>query len=172
MTPSISYRIDSLIQAMSDIVLPAIDTDKGLAREQAQLIVAHLQLMKRQLPQALAFDALELQAASKLAHRLLELEPAIAGLAEHRQAVEAALSAAPGLADPQDAIRQVNHASEALVRALRAHAPRAAIDAMTAAVLEHTRDQSLRNRIWFASNGFDSERDRLPPIEFLLTAGN
>ena len=32
MTPSISARIDSMVQAMDDIVLPSIDENNNLAR--------------------------------------------------------------------------------------------------------------------------------------------
>lgn len=170
MTPSIPYRIDSLIQAMCDIVLPAIEADKSLAREQAQLIVAHLHLLKRQLPQAEAFDQLELQAAAQLARQILELDVGNAALAACRQALDLALSEAPRLANVQDAIRQIDGAAENLVRALRLHADRPTIDAMTAMALAHARTRSLRNRIWFGSNGFDSERDSLPGFDTLFAA--
>ncbi|MGQ0620557.1 MAG: hypothetical protein ACT4QA_11665 [Panacagrimonas sp.] len=170
MTPSIPYRIDSLIQAMCDIVLPAIDADKSLEREQAQLIVAHLHLLKRQLPQAEAFDQLELHAAASLARQLLELESGNTALTACRQTLDSALGEAMRHANAQDAIRQIGGATENLVRALRTHAARPAIDAMTATVLAHAAKRSLRHRIWFASNGFDSERDGLPSLETLFAA--
>ncbi|MGQ0696776.1 MAG: hypothetical protein ACT4PZ_00905 [Panacagrimonas sp.] len=168
MTPSIPYRIDSLIQAMCDIVLPAMEADKSLAREQAQLIVAHLHLLKRQLPQAEAFDQLELQAAASLARQLLELESDNTALNACRQALDSTLIEPTRHANAQDAIRQIDGAVENFVRALRVHAARPAIDAMTTMVLAHARERSLRNRIWFSSNGFDSERDGLPGFDTLF----
>lgn len=171
MTPSIPHRIDSLIQAMRDIVLPAIGPDKSLACEQAQLIVAHLHLMQRQLAQAPAFDELQLQAASRLAQKLLALESDAVELLDHRTILTVALDEAPSEASPHAATRRINAASETLVRALRAHADRGVIDAMTATVLAHAREHSLRSRVWFASNGFDSERDSLPAFESLFAVG-
>jgi hypothetical protein len=168
MTPSISARIDSMIQAMHDIVLPSIEADKSLAREQGQLVVAHLNLMKKQLAHADAFDRIELAAAVQLGLRLLELTTADPGVASDRQALLAAISEGQLLPDRQDAIRAVNGATENFVRALRRHGERSSIDAMTRTVLALTQEQSRRNLIWFASNGFDAERDSLPSIESLF----
>jgi hypothetical protein len=180
MTPSIAYRIDSLIQALDDIVLPAIDTDKSLAREQGQLVVAHLHLMKQQLAQADAFDRSELEAAAKLGQQLLAQTAEDAGLADARRTLQAALNEAlPNVlekalqkadrpAQLQDTIRALNGAIEHFVRTLRLHASRGSIDATTSTVLAHARQQSRRNRIWFASNGFDSERDSLPGYDSLF----
>lgn len=172
MTPSIASRIDSMIQAMGDIILPAIEADKSLAREQAQLVVAHLHLMRQQLAHADAFDRIELAAAVRLGQQLLELAAGEASLTENRQTLQSALSEGERLADRQDAIRAVNGATENFVRALRLHGGRSSIDAMTSAVLAHTQEQSRRNRIWFASNGFDAERDSLPGVESLFPAAS
>jgi hypothetical protein len=168
MTPSISARIDSMIQAMDDIVLPAIEADKNLAREQAQLVVAHLHLIKKQLAHADAFDRIELASAVQLGLRLIELTKADPGVASDRQTLKAAISEGGSLPDRQDAIRAVNGATETFVRALRQFGERGSIDAMTSTVLSFAQEQSRRNLIWFASNGFDAERDSLPSIESMF----
>jgi hypothetical protein len=168
MTPSILARIDSMVQAMGDIVLPAIEADKNLAREQAQLVVAHLHLMKKQLAHADAFDRIELAAAVQLGRQLLELAAADTGVASDRQALQAAISEGESVPDRQDAIRAVNGGTENFVRALRQRGERSSIDAMTRTVLALAQEQSRRNLIWFASNGFDAERDSLPSIESLF----
>lgn len=168
MTPSIPSRIDSLIQAMSDIILPALDADKSLAHEQAQLVIGHLHLMKRQLARADAFDRSELADAVRLAQQSLELTADDTGVVKERTSLRAALNEAERLPELQDAIRVVNGAIENFVRALRLQAGRHSIDTVTSAVLAHAREKSQRNRIWFASNGFDAERDSLPGIETLF----
>ena len=170
MTPSISARIDSMIQAMGDFVLPAIDTDKSLAREQGQLVVAHLHLMQKQLAHADAFDRLELAAAVQLGLQLLELVAGDVGVIGDWQALQAALDEGQRLPGRQEAIRAVNGATEGFVRALRLRGSRSSVNAMTGAVLTHMQEQSRRNRIWFASNGFDAERDSLPGLESLFPA--
>jgi hypothetical protein len=168
MTPSISARIDSMILAMDDIVLPSIEADRNLAREQGQLVVAHLHLMKRQLAHADAFDRIELAAAVQLGLRLLELTAADRGVASDSQALQEAISGGESLPDRQDAIRAVNGATESFVRALRQRGERSSIDTMTSTVLAFAQKQSRRNLIWFASNGFDAERDSLPSIESMF----
>lgn len=171
MTPSFSHRIDSFIQAMSDIVLPAIESDKSLAREQAQLIIAHLNLIKQQLPLADSFDRLELNLATELGLHLVELCRNDELLTEARLALEVALSAAEHFSNSQDAIRYVNGSIEQLIRTIRIHSGRGLIEAATKSVLAHAKERSLLNRIWFASNGFDSERDALPTIASLFEKG-
>lgn len=170
MTPSISARIESMIQAMDDIVLPAIDIEKSLAQEQGQLVVAHLLLIKTQLSHADAFDRLELEAAVALGQQMLEIATGDQGLSRDRQALQNALGEGQRVADRQEAIRAVNRATEAFVRSLRLRGSRSNIDAITGTVLAHSLEQSRRNRIWFASNGFDAERDRLPDLESLFQA--
>lgn len=172
MTPSITYRIDSLIQALNDIVLPAVEADKSLAREQGQLVVAHLHLMKRQLAQADAFDRMELDAARSLGAQLLQQARDDATLAAASSSLQDALArSSTHQPDLQGAIRALNGAIEQHVRTVRQLAGRHSIDAMTAAVLAHGREQSRRNRIWFGGNGFDAEHDSLPGIDTLFAAG-
>lgn len=168
MTPSFSYRIDSMIQAMTDIVLPAIDGEKSLAIEQAQLVMAHLGLMKTQLPLASKFDELELQACQSLANELLELSSQHPEVADAHQQLHLATNSPAGGIELQHEIRAINGALENLVRAIRADSTRELIDATSTAVLNHTRQQSLRNRIWFASNGFDANAANLPPSDSLF----
>lgn len=168
MTPSISARLDSMIQAMDDILLPAIEADKSLAREQGQLVVAHLNLMKKQLAHADDFDRIELGAAVHLGQRLLEITTGDPGVVSDRQALQAAIDEGKALPVRQEAIRAVNGATENFVRALRQSGERSSIDAMTSTVLALSHEQSRRNLIWFASNGFDAERDSLPGIESLF----
>ena len=168
MTPSFSYRIDSMIQAMADIVLPAIDGEKSLAIEQAQLVIAHLGLMKTQLPLATKFDELELQACQVLANTLLEITANQSTLADARQQLKlAAQTPAVGI-ELQEEIRAVNGALENLIRVVRSSSNRELIEATSKAVLAHTQQQSLRNRVWFASNGFDADAANLPTTDSLF----
>ena len=168
MTPSISARIDSMVQAMDDIVLPSIDENNNLAREQAQLVIAHLNLLKKQFAHADAFDRIEMANAVQLGRQLLELTTADAGVAGDRPVLEAAINAGQALPDRQGALRAVNGATEAFIRALRQRGERRSIDAMTRAVLALSQEQSRRNLVWFASNGFDADRDSLPSIESMF----
>ncbi len=168
MTPSIAFRIDSMMQALSDIVLPAIGTDKNLAREQAQLVMAHLMLIRGQLDRAVDYDRMELLAATALADRLLPLAqggPRISGAA---QATRSVLGEIGEIEDRQDAIRRINQAMEDLMRASRVDGDTASQAAISSAVFAHAKEHSLRNRVWFGANNFDADRASLPDIASLF----
>lgn len=49
-------QLQSMIKAMHDIVLPAVDADNRLAQEQARLVIATLQLVAKRLPLAYRYD--------------------------------------------------------------------------------------------------------------------
>lgn len=57
MMPSIGLRLATLRRAVNEVILPAIAPDNALAREQAQLVAAHLELLARQLDDAPRIDA-------------------------------------------------------------------------------------------------------------------
>lgn len=64
-------QLQSMIKAMSDIVLPAVDTDNRLAQEQARLVIATLQLVAKRLPIAYRYDRDELGRYLTLSRDLL-----------------------------------------------------------------------------------------------------
>lgn len=165
MTPSFSYRIDSMIQAVTDIVIPAIRQEESLAMEQIQLVVAHLTLMKTQLPMAEEFDKLELAEAVELAGQLINLssenDVRLDAATEHLQMI---LANVEEQEHRQLAIRHVNSSLEELFRDIRSFASRGTIDAATTLVMAYGKRRAYVNRIWFASNGFDADTENLPPL--------
>lgn len=64
-------QIQSMIKAMSDIILPAVDADNRLAQEQARLVIATLQLVAKRLPIAYRYDRDELGRYLNLSRDLL-----------------------------------------------------------------------------------------------------
>jgi hypothetical protein len=172
-TPTIPDRIDSMIQTMADIVIPAIGADSSLARDQAQLVMAHLLLIKTQLPYADRFDADELSSAVELARKLIEIAKGGAetqdGAARLAQAVDGAEGVDPAVRHM--AYRAVCAASEDLVRAGRLDGDAATVIETAAAVRDHARRKVERDRIWFRDSGFDAEKDSLPPLSSLFEPG-
>src|ERR1700756_539308 len=65
-----AVQIKSMVKAMTDVVLPAIDPANKLAQEQARLVIGMLGLMAQQLPLQFRFDCDELA-------RLLQLAAAL-----------------------------------------------------------------------------------------------
>ena len=64
-------QIQSMVKAMIDVVLPAVDPAHKMAQEQARLIIGTLQLIAQRLPIAYRYDCDELRRYVALAHALL-----------------------------------------------------------------------------------------------------
>ena len=45
MNPSIELRIKTMVRALTEIIIPAIDRDNSLAQEQAGLLIGHLHVL-------------------------------------------------------------------------------------------------------------------------------
>jgi hypothetical protein len=170
MTPSIPDRFDSMIQTLADIVIPAIKDDNDLAREQTQLVIAHLAMIRTQLPFADRFDREELESAVALARQLIELAQG----GEVTRAAAAALQQAITAADPAnpltrcDANRAINAASEDIVRAVRIDGAGDAASRIARIVLDDANRKVMRDRIWFQDSGFDAERASLPCLSSMF----
>lgn len=64
-------QIQSMIKAMIDVVLPAVDEENKLAQEQARLIIGTLQLVAKRLPIAYRYDVDELRRYVGLAQDMM-----------------------------------------------------------------------------------------------------
>lgn len=53
-------QIQSMIKALTDVVLPAVDADNKLAHEQTRLVIGLLGLMGKQIPMQFQYDCDEL----------------------------------------------------------------------------------------------------------------
>lgn len=159
MLPSIELRIQNLVKALSQVVLPAIDPGNGLAREQAQLVIAHLHLIAQQWTRAPAFEAGSLAALQALAERLADL--ADGGRVTSQAGAE--LRSALG----RDFATLGNAVARLIVATGEDGAPafRAQLDEQ---VLEYGAHQAWRERVWFAGSGLDPDRASLPSIDEML----
>ncbi|MGE4303664.1 MAG: hypothetical protein AB7E24_06470 [Novosphingobium sp.] len=173
MTPNMSDRLDSIIQAMSDVILPAIDSQQSLAREQAGLVMAHLNMIRAQLPLVDSFEHVELNAAKALASSLIPLARGGAQTSATRAQLEALMqqSAATTSVDRQTSLAALNAAMEDLVRHSRVDGEAGAAAHIAAQVLIATQQSAQRNRIWFNGSGFDAQQDELPLRRTLLSDG-
>ena len=64
-------RLASIVRSLTDIILPSLPGDAGLAQEQAHLAIGHLQIIRAQLDALPAFEAEELSDARLLGLALL-----------------------------------------------------------------------------------------------------
>lgn len=156
-----TFQIPTLIKAMTDVVMPAVDPDNKLAQEQAQLIVGCLHLMAQRLPLQYRYDRHELKCFIALATELQQevggspaLAEALATLnqrATSGQDVLARAGAEPTELETanltlRDAVGQLIVAASVADDDAR----RVAIDK---AVMAHAKDQLLRERAWLALQG-------------------
>lgn len=171
MLPGIELRIQNLIKALSQVVLPAVDPGNGLAREQAQLVIAHLQLIAQQWDKAQTFEAQSLAALRALGERLA---PAAAGGAETSRACAglrdalARRSASNERAELAREHQALGTALEQLIAATFADGSADFRAQLDEAVLEHGEHQAWRERVWFAGNALDPDRAELPSIDEML----
>jgi hypothetical protein len=167
------FEIATMIRAMKDVVIPAVDPDNRLAVEQSQLVLGMLALLARQLPVQFRFDRDELARLAASAQRLERLCAAEPTLAERARAL-ASLATAAGerlarsAVDPSELV-SASRDLRAEIGALASEAgdvagaePAAAIERE---VLELSREQLLRDRAYLAPQGFEPG---LPAIEDLL----
>jgi len=173
MLPSIEIRIQNLMKSIQQVVLPAIDPSNKLAQEQAQLVVAHLQVLGRQWDKAHRFELQSLRAMRKLATGLLaaasgdmQTRASTATLGEHvGQIDEAKLTTATEVAAT---IGQLGTAIDALIFASAKDGSERFREATRQLVLDYAVAQARRERAWFVDTGLDPDRTTLPSIDTIL----
>ena len=170
MMPSIELRLQTMVKAMADVILPALAPENALAREQAQLLMAQLGMIAKHWRKAAEYDALGRREIAALAERLRALA---AGGAETRTAADALAAllrrreARPAGAVDEDRAAIAN-AIDTLIRASGIDGDEAFRRASSKAILEYSALQAWRDRVWFAGCGMDPERARLPEIDDML----
>ena len=174
MRPALQIR--SVIKAMTDVVLPAVDPANKLAQEQARLVIGTLSLLAQQLPLQFRFDCDELSRLLKLAAALRQ---AARGGPETTACVEAmtpaAAAAALALEQAQggpeaieSAVRDLRSATSMVVRAVYRDGSDKAVRQVQETVLAVTKEQLLRDRSWVLMQGWEPDPAAVPEIRDLL----
>ncbi|MGE0861516.1 MAG: hypothetical protein AB7I01_13420 [Gammaproteobacteria bacterium] len=169
MMPSIELRLATMRRALAEVILPAIAADNALAREQTQLVMAHLDLLAQQLPSASRLDERVLRGTEDLARTLA----ANASGGARTQAATAALGAALETnEDASHAARRARLAAaiDVLVGAAEEDGEAAFRARVYDAIVAHASEYGVYERAWFAPNGLDPERASLPPLATLFAA--
>lgn len=167
MLPDIDLRLASVTKALTEVVVPALPADASLAREQAHLVIAHLDLIAGQWKHALKFELAAYEALCSLARKLRPH----AGSTSTAERIDSALAAANTL-DRSD-YSQVSAAARELgalvARIIDADGTTAAIDgSLQTAVLAYAAEQALRERAWSAACALDPDAATLPAFDTLL----
>jgi len=153
MIPSIDDRLASVARALTDIVLPALPPEAGLAIEQTQLAIGQLQIIGAQLPTAGVYEQEEADDARALGLRLLEngaggprTKAALAGLGE-------AVALKSGARETRIAIHE---AIDGLVRQAAADGDPDFRAALGRIIVPHQQTRTMKDRKWFTPMGFDA----------------
>lgn len=167
MNPDIDLRLKSILKALSDVILPALPADERLARDQANLVMGHLNIIAEQWKHALTFELENLALACELAGELagFNVEPALG------EDLIASLSAAESVDRSSydavsDAHRQLKAVIDRLLAVGQGKTPMP--PAMLAAVLRYNQRRAPRERIWHRGAGLDPDAAQLAPISALF----
>ncbi|MBI2799284.1 MAG: hypothetical protein HYX63_03190 [Gammaproteobacteria bacterium] len=162
MNPSIDLRLRSMMRAITEVIMPAVDPQNSLAQEQIRLLLGHLHALSLQVTHAPRLAAIELNELQQLARELLT--HAVGGPATQRAA--ARVTALVGGSDHA----ALAHAVEALLIASGEDGGAEFKNDAETRVLAFSRAEVLRGRAWFKAMGFDTNPERLPDIPTLLAA--
>src|ERR1700733_15345858 len=102
MNPSVDDRIASIIRSLSDVILPALPPDAGLAQEQTHLAIGHLKIIRAQLDATPEFEVEELADARALAESLLRNGEGGSGTRAELNALRSALDQPAGAERPRE----------------------------------------------------------------------
>lgn len=149
MNPSVDARIDSLIRALSQVILPALREDAGLAKEQGQLVLGHLAILRAQIDGTAAFEAEE-------ADDIAVLSRALVAVSDRKLAapLQAVLDDG-GDGHPRDHTDRLQRAVDSLLVGLHNDGGDA-WEKARAIVLRLGSDRAMKDRRQFAPMGFDA----------------
>lgn len=169
-------QIQTVIKAMAEDVLPALDPDNQLARQAAELTIATLTMLNKQLPLTYRFDCDELDRLIKMAMTLTthmrdseKLDEAVSSLQETAKSGQQVLDRAR--AEPDEilsAIRDLRVSTSNAVREGYQQGATQTVVNIEEIILSVSREQLLRDRSWLLMQGWESEPGKIPDIESLL----
>lgn len=174
-----SLQIQTVIKALTDVVLPAVDPHNKLAQEQGQLAVGMLQLVAQRQHLMYRFDRDELARFLALADTLQQHASGLPGVADALGALAASAAAgADVLARAQAEPGELEDANFALRETVGALVTQACVGSamsdlkpLTQTVNEHAKAQLLRERVWLLPQGWEPDAKALPSIEALIGDG-
>ncbi|MBA2935521.1 hypothetical protein HZF05_15650 [Sphingomonas sp. CGMCC 1.13654] len=170
MLPDIDLRIDNMLKALEQVVIPALPSGERLARDQVNLVIGHLRMMKDQWRFAVKFEAGSLENMMRLGDELADQVDPI-----YRQSLADALSVARNTdSDDQKALATAIHDLGSVIdRIILGEDGRLALaPAAFAAIIDYGHRQARRERSWFAATGLDPDRAELPTIAQTMSAAS
>lgn len=170
-------QITSVIKAVKDVLIPAIDPSNKLAVEQAQLVIGLLSLLARQLPLQFRFDRDELArlvaTAEAMGSNIKNTNPEVTTALD--QLASSCLAGSRVLdhcrLDPAALVARVRELRATMGAVVSALASTDDIEIQLQAeklVLDMSKEQLLRDRSLVKPQGWEPNPAALPDIEALL----
>lgn len=155
MIPTVEERLDSVIRALSTVVMTSLPLEAKLAREQVQLSIGHLGILRDQIAVIPQFEGEELDDAAEMAAELLIYANGGAATLAARACLNQALSDRAGMPATL-ACRKINSAISNLVEAVFLDGDSSSRSNVMGSVTRHERLRSNKDREMFKPYGFDS----------------
>ena len=160
-------------KAMEEVVMPAIDAQHPLAREQAGLVLRYLRLFEQRLDFAYQRNRFDLAQACALGQALHV--PIFAVSMAISQALDRAVQTARALLDDpsarpsalQSAATDIDQLVTALIRTVAAVKPQLSTQ-LERIVLEQSTARLDMQRAWFLPQGWEPDPSVVPPIDALV----
>ena len=169
-------QIQTIIKAMMEDVIPALEPGNQLAMQSAQLTIGTLHMIAQHLPLQYRYDCDELARLCATAEKLRAAasqgpatEKALAELGEASRVGADVLGRAR--AEPReilDAVHRLRAATAEIVRAVYAEGSETIQSAVGETVLAMSREQLLRDRSWLLMQGWEPDPKAVPAIDTLL----
>ncbi len=170
MLPGIELRIQNLIKAMQEVVLPAIPPSERLAADQAGLVVGHLRMIAAQWRNAARFEGQSLEHLLTLANRIAATENI--PMTDSARAALVAVCKKYQHVDRfndillNEAVRQVGSCVDNVI--LNEGIGSTINPLLMKEALKYGAVQARRERTWFQDNMLDPGRADLPSIKEML----
>ena len=157
MNPSVDDRLASIIRSLTDIILPALPREAGLAQEQTHLAIGHLKIIRAQLDSVPAYEIEELADARVLAEALLSRGAGGSATTAAMSVLRAALQQDRGGEHPRQTRIRINQATDQLIRQLSDDGTPEFRAFAADTIVRLQSERALNDRKWFALMGFDSD---------------
>ena len=144
MIPSTELRLKTMMRAMTESIIPALDTDDSLAQEQAGLLMGHINALIQQQGLEPKVNQQEHQAMTELATFLLSVAEGGENTINARNVLANALQ--------QDCFETLSKAVERLIAT--EDATPAFKKAAWQPVLDYSKAAAARGQEWFKPMGF------------------
>lgn len=174
MTPDIDVRLQSVVKAIEQVVLPAVDPSNPLAREQAAVAIGHLQMIRAQWQYLTDYVAICLVTLTRLGADLVhaadggaQTVAAAAALDRELRGIDSARS------EPTHTLSRRREAIairiDDLIKASAVDGAQAFRSVAEDLVLDYGLRQTARDRAWYKASGLDPDYATLPSPSELVS---